>query len=143
MIAEALEERLADRLDAMCMELAELHSLVQLGTPHERMLNRRQLAEALSVSVRSVDALARDGAPLIRIGGPGGAPRFLMSEVTAWLRKRSNGDASKAECSARSGLGRITQLAREQLEQRQLRRAVTVVPGLGEGTVMTTTTSTT
>jgi len=52
----------------------------------DRILTPSELAELLTVSVPTIDALVRDGLPCIELAH--GARRFLLSETLAWLRSR-------------------------------------------------------
>lgn len=51
----------------------------------ERLLNKRELAYFLSVSVRTVERLLARGLPAVTISG---IRRFERAEVMAWLRKK-------------------------------------------------------
>lgn len=52
----------------------------------DRIATPSELADALRVSVRTIDALVADGMPAIEL--PDGNRRFLWSDVIAWLRAR-------------------------------------------------------
>lgn len=52
----------------------------------DRILTPSELADALTVSVRTVDSLVADGLPCIELGN--GLRRFLWSDSIAWLRSR-------------------------------------------------------
>ena len=52
----------------------------------DRILTPSELADALTVSVRTVDSLVADGLPCIDLGN--GLRRSLRSDAIAWLRSR-------------------------------------------------------
>lgn len=82
-----------DVVDAVIEAFAP--ALEQRGAP--RLLDRRGLAEALSIGVDTVDRLRREGCPEITVGD---APRFDFSEVVGWLRargKKSTGTRGQPE----------------------------------------------
>jgi hypothetical protein len=55
----------------------------------ERPMDRAAAAAWFSCSLRTVDGWLSQGCPAIRLGGKGGSPRMLASELTTWLRQRS------------------------------------------------------
>lgn len=60
-------------------------------------LTRKELARELRVSEGTVSALCRRGMPCVLIGRTqsrtkGCRPRFLVADVTAWLKRNSNYD---------------------------------------------------
>ncbi len=64
----------------------------------KRWLTRRNVAEALGVSVYTVDAWRREGAPCVSVEAKRGSGarrhiRFLMNELEAWLKARSEAHA--------------------------------------------------
>ncbi len=89
MLAEAVAERVRTDLETVRTELADLKRQLASGPQPERPMSRRQTAEWLGCSVRTVDNMLADGAPHFRPGGPGGSPRLLASELLAWMRGRS------------------------------------------------------
>lgn len=89
-IAAAVADALGERFDAMDLELAELREQLALGPMPERLLTRQAAAEAMSCSVRTIDAMLAAGAPVVRLGGPAGSPRLMMSELIAYLRARGH-----------------------------------------------------
>lgn len=49
------------------------------------LLTRSQLANELSCSLRSIDNLQAAGMPRVFIGR---SPRYIVSEVIAWLKRK-------------------------------------------------------
>lgn len=86
-LAAAVDATVAPRFAAIEALLVEL-----LERPREPLLDRRGAAAWAGCSTRTVDAWLAEGAPHVRLGGPGGAPRFLASELLAWLRRRGCGE---------------------------------------------------
>jgi excisionase family DNA binding protein len=70
--------------------VGELIRLRFAGTgPSEVWLSKRQLADGLSVSTRTVDRWIQQGLPVGRAWRQvGGRRRFLRSEVLLWLDER-------------------------------------------------------
>lgn len=87
-LAEVVRDEIADDLVELRAALEELRARLEHAGDAERALDRRGLAQWLGCSVRTVDALIADGMPIVRLGGPGGSPRMMPSEVWAWLRAR-------------------------------------------------------
>lgn len=78
-----------DELRALVREQVE----AALATQREAdaaplLLDRRQMARALSVGVDTLDRLRREGCPEITVGD---MPRFDIASVIAWLRDRERG----------------------------------------------------
>ena len=62
-------------------------NLTDLDRTFEILLNKKQLAERLALSQSYINLLmAEQGLPHFKIGG---AVRFQVREVVAWLQKRS------------------------------------------------------
>lgn len=57
------------------------------------LVTRDGPAEALAVSVSSIDRLIREGCPRVRVGD---APRFSIPDVIAWLKARAAGGPTHA-----------------------------------------------
>ncbi len=93
LIAQAVVKQLAARLDELEASMGEFAKRVNAPEP---LLSRRQAAQWAGCSVGTVDAWLRAGVPHVRLGGPGGAPRFLASELRTWLHARQS-------CAAASG----------------------------------------
>ena len=89
LVAAAAAEAVREDLDRIATELAELRRAVQGGPAAERLLSRAQIAEWAGCSTRVVDMWTAEGAPHVRLGGPGGSPRFRVSELHEWLRART------------------------------------------------------
>ncbi len=90
-IAAAVEQRHADRFERINERLAAIERAIAAGAMPERPLSRAKLAEALDCSERQIDHLRQaPGFPAHRLGE---APRFFLSEVSAWMRARSARDA--------------------------------------------------
>lgn len=84
----------AQQLRALVAEaVADAMAELDLGEPAPELVDRRGLAQALSVSLSSVDRLIREGAPLVRVGD---APRFRVADVVAWLQARAAGGPTHA-----------------------------------------------
>lgn len=84
-IASIVAARVGERLTAL--ELA----VTKTGENFEGLLDRKGLAAWAGCSVRMVDGWLKTGCPHVRLGGPGGSPRFLASEVWSWLQSRQAG----------------------------------------------------
>lgn len=82
-IADAIDERLAERFAALEARIIELMSEKPAG---ERRLTRAELAAAWQVSIRHVDALRARGLPCILIGE---SPRFDQRLCEAWLSEQA------------------------------------------------------
>ena len=87
-IAEAVATAVSLALDQRLSEITEQLDDLQRGERAERMYTRAELAEHLRCSMRTIDQLMTEGMPHVRLGGPGGSPRYLASEVIAWMRER-------------------------------------------------------
>ena len=72
--------------------------------PAERYVTRRELAELLSVSQRTVDALVADGMPS-ETWGMKRTRRFLPSACIAWLREREGSRVSSDRDRTRNAPG--------------------------------------
>ncbi len=83
-VADEVALALDERLTAIESQLAELAK----GPRPERLLTKAQIADHVGCSTRTIDTLAGQGLPHMRLGGPGGVPRYLASAVTAWLASR-------------------------------------------------------
>jgi hypothetical protein len=65
---------------------ARLEPLLQgTGEPSERLFTRRDLCRRLGVSPATLDRLARDGLPCVRVGA---VPRYEWHAVRARLQTR-------------------------------------------------------
>jgi hypothetical protein len=73
-VADDLEGRLAEQIST---------ALGARGAT--KLLDRRGLAEALNVSLPTLDRLRRDGCPELLLGD---APRFEIERVLEWLRAK-------------------------------------------------------
>lgn len=83
-IAAAVIEQLGPRLDALEEAIGERDG----AHGPAPMLDRQALARWANCSVRTVDAWLAGGCPHVRLGGPGGSPRFVIGEVLEWLKTR-------------------------------------------------------
>jgi hypothetical protein len=73
-----------------------------LSSPPPPLVDKRELARALAVSVATIDRLDREGQPHVRIGD---AKRYDVAAVLAWHRERSaRADAPEAGPIALSGV---------------------------------------
>lgn len=63
----------------------------------ERRMTRDETAEHFRCSTRTVDSWLAAGAPCVRLGGRGGSPRMLASELSDWLRSRSEAESTTVE----------------------------------------------
>jgi hypothetical protein len=81
-LAELARVLAAEVRSGVAQDLAELIAAQRRSA----LLDRRGLAEALDVSLPTVDRLTRDGAPHLRIGD---SPRYEIERVVAWLRERT------------------------------------------------------
>jgi hypothetical protein len=79
--------------EAIARDRAEREPSPMLPEP---MLDRAGLARWAGCSVATVDSWIRDGLPVVRLGGPGGSPRCRASDTHAWLRARSQANATDA-----------------------------------------------
>jgi FixJ family two-component response regulator len=73
------------RLDELEELLERVTELLEGGVLPERPLTKTELAQALSVSERTVDNLRANGLPHFKVGM---SPRFLLSEAIEWFRRR-------------------------------------------------------
>ena len=71
--------------DALCDQ--------QPAQPAPELVDRRGLARALFVSLSSVDRLAREGCPCVRVCD---SPRFEVAAVIDWLKARAAGGPTHA-----------------------------------------------
>ena len=78
-------------------------------------LNKSGLAEALNVSVQSIDAWIRRGCPYKEQGGRGVSWVFVLADVVAWMDERNTGES--ADLTKERAL-----LAREQRKKATLER---------------------
>ena len=79
-----------NEIEAIASTVAERLGLSTPSEP-EPLLDRQQLADALSVSRATVDRMRKElGFPAHRVGD---APRFILSEVRHWLDKTDGGKA--------------------------------------------------
>ena len=78
-------------------------------------LNKSGLAEALNVSVQSIDAWVRRGCPYKEQGSRGVSWVFVLADVVEWLNERNTGDS--ADLARERAL-----LAREQRKKTTLER---------------------
>jgi hypothetical protein len=76
----------ADRLEAAAAALEEENSKPSSGVPTRAVVDRSGLGLALGVSLATVDRLRLAGCPVIFVCE---APRFEVSAVLDWLRRRS------------------------------------------------------
>lgn len=88
-IAERTADVIRAEIEPLREQLAAVLRVLEHGSVPTRRLTRKETAEHFSVSERSVDKWLSDGAPHIRIGGPGGSPRMCPIEITEWLRDRT------------------------------------------------------
>ena len=84
-IAAAVEAQIGERLDAIERAVADV---ARHGGGAAPLMTRHYTAQWASCSLRTVDGWLADGCPHVRLGGPGGSPRFIASEVVGWLRAR-------------------------------------------------------
>ena len=84
------------RLDSALRRLDELLEHVCVS---ERLLSRKEVARWAGCSCRTVDQWLREGAPHIRLGGAGGAPRMRASEIHSWLGSRRTIYSATTEAS--------------------------------------------
>ena len=66
----------------------QLSALVPENDSPEALLSRIEAARWAGCAVRTIDSWLAAGAPHVRLGGPGGSPRMLASELIVWLRER-------------------------------------------------------
>jgi hypothetical protein len=76
-----------------------------------RLVDKREAARALAVSVATIDRLDREGQPFVRVGD---AKRYDLAAVLAWHRDRpaSDAPASPPALPPASGTGQIKILTR-------------------------------
>lgn len=55
--------------------------------PAIEILTRKELASQLKCSLRHIDNLQTQGMPVLRLGR---SRRFILTEVIAWLRRRTS-----------------------------------------------------
>ncbi len=54
-------------------------------TPLDELVTRKQLARAIGVTVKTIDAWVDKGMPRLKFPGPRGAVRFRMGSVVEWV----------------------------------------------------------
>jgi hypothetical protein len=82
-------EELEDRIRLLLDE--KLAAIPSAGVTAPRLLDRKGLAEVLSISPAALDRLRGEPSfPELRIGD---APRFELDRVLEWLRAQSDGPA--------------------------------------------------
>ena len=88
-IAEAVSEQTSELLDPLREQLTAIAEALDRGPAKRRRLTRAEAATHWSVSTRSVDGWLAKGCPCLRLGGPGGSPRFDVEELDQWHRAQS------------------------------------------------------
>ena len=109
---EAQAAALVTQAEALRTQAAILRTMGCRTVPTatvEPIVDKREIARRLGVSVASVDRLDREGQPFVRVGD---VKRYNMTEVLAWHRARTAGQPAKANAGVEpandSGARRLT-----------------------------------
>jgi hypothetical protein len=88
-LVDAVAERLAPAVAALVVE--RMQAMASAVEAPVGLVDRRDAARAVGVSVATLDRLARDGAPVHRVGA---RRRFDVVELRAWLEARGRRPAA-------------------------------------------------
>jgi hypothetical protein len=90
-LLDALVDRLAPRVAALVVEQMREAAKADAPPLPTGLVDRRDAARALGISIATLDRLARDGAPVRRVGA---RRRFDLDELRAWLEARGRRPAA-------------------------------------------------
>ncbi|SHL50291.1 terminase small subunit [Halomonas caseinilytica] len=100
----------SELLQACCQAMTNWR---EAGYPDEA--NKRNLAEILGISERSLTDWQKDGMPVLHSAGRGGSNRYSVGEAIEWMLARA------AEASRESAKDRLDRLRGDQLERDMLK----------------------
>ncbi len=77
--------RVMQEVDQLRQEVADLRA----QPIHRPLLNKREAAEYLSMSVSALEKLMAAGCvPVVRLTGPNSWPRFRVSDLDTWIESK-------------------------------------------------------
>lgn len=116
----SISNQAAARLKSLERELRLEEALaapVPAGSPADRLLTRRELAEALAVHMQTITKWERDGMPIAARGGRGRSTTYRVGDVELWRLQR---DRAATGATGAGGVDAAADRARRDRAQAEL-----------------------